>query len=266
MLARAVFVGIALFWVTMNALLWRAEFGNRPGNVVPVELVWEKILTSPDSSSLVILHHGNKIGLCQWLTGIGESWAEVSDENLPSGAPAQIRGYRLHVEGTAMVESLSNRLRFEATLKLGQNREWQELYARVGLRPVTWEIQSASADRTIRLKADADGARFERVLKFSELQNPFVLVRELAGPVAGELFEGVALPGVPLNSLAGAGLQWEAREDELPVGHTQVKVYRLQARLLDRYQVTLFVSRVGELLRVELPNDLVLANDLLATR
>jgi hypothetical protein len=47
----------------------------------------------------------------------------------------------------------------------------------------------------------------------------------------------------------------------LRVGHTDVPVYRLRTRLLDRFVVTIFVSRVGEILRVELPYDVVLKND-----
>jgi hypothetical protein len=44
-----------------------------------------------------------------------------------------------------------------------------------------------------------------------------------------------------------------------------VRVYRLQARLLDRYQIVVVVSRVGEILRVELPNGLLLVNEALST-
>ena len=33
------------------------------------------------------------------------------------------------------------------------------------------------------------------------------------------------------------------------------------ARLLDRYPIVIFVSRVGEILRVELPDNLVLVNE-----
>ena len=43
-----------------------------------------------------------------------------------------------------------------------------------------------------------------------------------------------------------------------------MRAYRLQARLLDRYQARIFVSRVGEILRVDLPDEVVLLNDQLA--
>src|SRR5574342_757057 len=103
MFARAAFILIALFWLTMNVLLWRTEFGGRPGagSSVPAELVWQKILTAPDSSSLVILLNEKRAGVCHWITGVGEQWSEIGDENVPSGLPERPAGYRLRVEGNA---------------------------------------------------------------------------------------------------------------------------------------------------------------------
>jgi hypothetical protein len=34
--------------------------------------------------------------------------------------------------------------------------------------------------------------------------------------------------------------------------------------VLDKYQLTIFISRVGEILRVELPDEILLVNDQLA--
>jgi hypothetical protein len=42
-----------------------------------------------------------------------------------------------------------------------------------------------------------------------------------------------------------------------------VRVYHLQARLFDRYHIKVTVSRVGEILRVDLPDDWVLVNEAL---
>ncbi len=56
-------------------------------------------------------------------------------------------------------------------------------------------------------------------------------------------------------------LKWEAREDNFRIAHSNARVYRLQTRLLGSYEITLLVSRVGEILRLELPQDVVLVND-----
>src|SRR5262252_999924 len=97
MFSRVVFVVVASFWVVMNVLLWRKEFGSGTTGAtpVPLELVWGRVLTSPDSSSLTIMHHGTKIGFCHWITDVGEEWANVSDENIPHGLPRPARVHRL---------------------------------------------------------------------------------------------------------------------------------------------------------------------------
>jgi hypothetical protein len=264
MLTRIAFVLIAGFWVTMNILLWRTEFGSSDdvASAVPATLVWEKILTAPDSSSLSVVRGGKKIGFGNWVTSVGEEWAKVGDENIPTSQPEKIRGYRLRFEGSAVVAELTNRLRFELSLKLGPKREWQEFNSRVSSRPQVWEIRSSALEQTLRLKVEDGETRFERVFKFTELQNPAALAREFIGPFAVPVLNGL---GLPMDSQKSDGLslgvQWTAAEDVMRIGRTQVRVYRLQTRLLDRYQVKVLVSRVGEILRVELPGDVTLVND-----
>jgi hypothetical protein len=58
-------------------------------------------------------------------------------------------------------------------------------------------------------------------------------------------------------------LKWEAHREWLRIGQNRVRVYRLEARLLDRHRIIVLVSRVGEILRVELPGELRLINDVL---
>ena len=57
----------------------------------------------------------------------------------------------------------------------------------------------------------------------------------------------------------------QARYDKFRVGGDWMRVYRLQVRLLDRFQATIFVSPIGEILKIELFDQLVLMNDALAT-
>ncbi len=268
MLFRAVFLLLALFWLTMNVLLWRAEYGSRPsaGSAVPAAVVWQKVLTAPDSSSLTILHHRKKIGFCHWMTGISEELSRLGAE---AGAPEELKervpGGRIQVEGNLALPELGNRLRFEGCLKLTTNHSWQEVNARLTLRPAVWEIRSVAAEQTVRLRAEDGDSRFERVLTFAELEHPEALLRQVADPFMAGLLGGLSRPGgsQKISSLA-LGLKWEARLDSMRIGHSPVRAYRLQARWLDRYQAVVFVSRVGEVLRVELPDEVVLVNDQLA--
>ena len=267
MLSRVAFLAVTLFWLTMNVLLWRAVSGSRETgtSAVPVKLVWEKVLTSPDSSSLSVIHHGTRTGFCHWITSVGEEWANVSEENIPNGTTGAARSYRLRLEGGVIVPELTNRIRFEGSLKVGADHAWQQLDLSVTIRPVTWQIHAAAAEQTVKWTAQDGGDRFEHTFKFSDLQDPGALLGEFMGPFAGEwLAQTGRPPGAAGAASLNTGVNWEACEDTLWIGHAQARVYRLQARLLDRYRITLIVSRVGEILRVELPDDLVLVNDQLS--
>lgn len=265
-MSRVVMIVVTGFWLTMNVLLWQTEFGSRKnGGTVPVETVWEKILTAADDSSLTIFHEGKLIGACHLRTAVGEEWSRISDENMPSGPPDKERGYHLRVDGSAVVPELTNRVRFEGELKLDKGREWQELGARVTMRPVTWEVHSVAAQRTVNLKAQGLEGGFDVVLQFSDLKNPAVLTYKLLGPTAAELAAEAGLKTSPNDtSVPALGLKWEAQEDLIRIGRTSVQVYRLHTRVVDRYEVSVIVSRAGEILRVELPGGVTLVNDRLA--
>ena len=73
---------------------------------------------------------------------------------------------------------------------------------------------------------------------------------------------GIDLQG-SRNAGMNVGLKWDAREDKLKVGGSFMRVYRLQTRILDHFPVLIYVSRIGEILRIELPDEIILANDAL---
>ena len=268
MIARIALIVVTAFWVTMNVLLWRAEYGQHgsAGSSVPAEVVWRKILTAPDSSSLTILHHGKKVGFCHWLTSIGEELSQIQeDTGSPEGMVRRINGYRLQLEGNVSSDKAGNRVRFESALTLTTNQLWQDFNLRIVLRPTVLEVHSSAAEQRVRFAVDDGDEKHERVIKFSDLQNPQSFLRELAGPLAGGIMNNFALLGAqPQRAGFEAGLKWEGREDSMRIGHSPVRTYRLRAHLLDKYEITIFVSRVGEILRVDLPDEITLVNDQLA--
>lgn len=267
MLARITLVILTAFWLTMNILLWRAEYGTSAGlgTAVPPEVVWDKMLTAPDSSSLTIFHHGKKIGFCHWISSIGEDLSKMSSgETPPEGMVRKIAGYRLELNGTLMLSEV-DRLRFDSHLDLGKQRDWRDFDVRLGLRPATWEVQSVAAEQAVHFSWQDDNQKYDRTFKFSELENPQALLEEFTGPLGAGVLSGLNLPFTAdpgrSNSLA---LHWKARQDWAKFGHSSIRVYRLEAKLLDPYKAVLLVSRVGEILRVELPDAVVLTNDQLA--
>jgi hypothetical protein len=269
MLYRIAFLLIAVFWVTMNALLWRAEYGrhNEIGSAVPPGMVWQKILTAPDNSSLVIRRNGKNAGFARWATEITEaSAANVSAATgLPEDMVSHPTGYRITFDGNVTLPEYTNHLRIDFDLLLARDRSWREAGASFIMHRNSCTIHSSADAQTVQLKVSGADGGFEREFTFAELQNPQALLHEFAGPLPLNLPGGLELPpGTSTNAAASLGLTWEAHDAWLNLGHTPTRVYRLSAAVLDRYQIVILVSHVGEILRAELPEGYVLLNDLLA--
>lgn len=269
MRSRLLFLLITLFWLTMNFLLWRSEFSGRTsvGSAVPLDTVFNKILTAPDASSLEVYHHGQKIGFCRWSASVGSAASKTfSEEFEPEGMVEQPTSYSLDLEGNVTLANSTNRLRFDLNLKLSTNRVWQEFSVRANTRPNSWELHSNATDQKVRLVMDDEYDHWEQSFTFDELRNPQTLLREFGGPIAltvlgtlGNL--GLGNVGKTNAAIALPSLKWSANNDSMRFGHSKVRVYRLHAKLFERYEVFIFVSRVGEILWVELPDKLVLSND-----
>src|SRR5688572_14997120 len=172
---RVYFLLVTAFFVTMNVLLWRSEFGGRgqAGTPVPAELVWEKVLTSPDNSFLEIRHHGVKIGRAHWAASIGEELAletEDFEELAPEGMVKRLTGYSLDFDGTISLDDLS-RLRFNLNLKLNTNQNWREFSLKFSMKPMSWEVQSSAEKQTVRFITEEDAERTERSYAFADLRS-----------------------------------------------------------------------------------------------
>jgi hypothetical protein len=259
---------LAVFWLGMNLLLWRTEFGSQPdaASAVPVQLVWRRILNSPDSSSLTILRDGTRIGYCHWVSNVGEAWASIADESLPEGVPAPLRSASLRLEGSIIVPEWTNRIRFEGLFKLETNRVWRELDLRITARPLIVQLHASAPRQVLSLTLDNGALRRQQSWNFSELSNPAVLLSHLASAGAPDgLADLGAFSELPqLSAMPPVRLHWKAWEDTLPIGHVRTRVYRLETTLLEHYRLTVLISRVGEILRVELPGRISLVNDQLS--
>jgi hypothetical protein len=269
MFSRLFFLLVVLFWLTMNFLLWRSEFGQKTtvGSPVALDTVFNKVLTAPDVSSLEIYHHGKKIGFCRWTASVGtEASKRFSEEFRPEGMIEQATSYSLDLEGNLTPAGTTNRLRFDLNLKLSTNRVWEEFSVRANMRPDTWELRANAVDQKVSLVMDDSYDRLEQSFTFADLQNPQTLLREFGGPYALALLGGLGnfgLDNIGKTNSASAvsALKWEANNDSMRFGHSKVRVYRLKAKLFDRFEIFVFVSRVGEILWIELPDKIVLSND-----
>jgi hypothetical protein len=269
MFSKTAILAITAFFIVMNALLWHWELGGRNdlGSPVSPRKVFERILTAPDFSSMEIIHHGNKIGQCRWVPAIGEdrSVGRVMQDD-PEGMVKRPLNYTLDLTGNVFLDQ-TQRVRFTADLKLSTNHAWQEFGLRIGLRPTEWTVRSVAAEEKVYLAVEEGDEAFRQVFSFRDLRNPEKLLGELGGPLLPATLAafGFRMPGAESMQNVSLGLKWEAHQDRLEIGNARLRCYRLRARLFDRYQVVLFVSTIGEILRVELPDQIVLRNEALAS-
>jgi hypothetical protein len=250
----------------MNALLWRAEFGpsRNGGAPVPIESVWRRILTAPDESALEIQRHGERIGYCHWVAGAAEEMVLEPAEpasGLPEGMVRRPTAYAVHLEGGILSGDVASRARFKLGLKLTSEQVWQELTLSFGTRPALWEIRASATTQTVELRYGPDGGAWSRQFTFAQLRQPRALLEELGGPAGLAL--APLLGGLPAADSPSWALDWDARTDWVKIGGTRDRAYRIRLRLLDRHEAVLLVSRVGEILRVDLPDGVALVNEVL---
>jgi hypothetical protein len=258
----------------MNVWLWRSEFsgGRQAGSPVPVATVWQKVLTAPDDSTLEIHRQGKRIGRCRWAPNVGGEVATGKTGGAatrPEGMVKRTTGYTIDIaDGNLALQRPSPLLRFNLHARFAADHSWQELLLQGILRPASYELRASAVNEKVSFKIEDENGKFERSYSFAELRNPQAMLRDLAGDspllgntaLLGALGGPVMLPDLKSLSL---GLNWEARNDWVKFGGSQARVYRLQARILDRSRIVVMVSRSGEILRVELPDDILLVNEAL---
>ncbi len=128
MTARLTFFAIVAFWLTMNFMLWRTEFGAHGGDMpVPLGMVWRKILTAPDASSLSVYQAGQHMGYLEFSTSVGQQMANMDEDKVPSEGLAAHAGYQVHFAGNVALYSFTNRLKFDGRMRFSPTRQWQEL-------------------------------------------------------------------------------------------------------------------------------------------
>ena len=246
----------------MNVLLWRAEYGSHGTGVsVPVDLVWRKIMTAPDVSSLTVFRDGHKTGFCQFSTSVEQAMAALDEDKLPPEGVIARAGYKIQFDGNVSLGEFTNRLNFSGRLQFSSGHAWRELNLKLSSHLAAVEIHSVAADQTVHLKITSDGAIIERDFTFADLQNPNVLLGALAGNFGDGPLGGLAWPAIPQAPAALAGnLSWEAHHERLMLGREPVSAYRLETRVLDQ-PVVIDVSTLGEILRVELPGGITATID-----
>ncbi len=256
----------------MTGLLWHSEYlDGKSGSPVPVEVILEKLLKSPDDSQLDITHHGKRIGSLRWSPNIIEEMTSnlsKSKRQRPEGMMNRTTGYALDVmDGSVTLPDSKRRLRFTLNLNFDRNRNWQDLLLTLGQNPNLVRIESHAATQTLHLATSDGQSPGHRVdFTFDQLRDPRQLFAGIVGAFGGPESLGlIAAQMVDASTLKSftshtMQLRWEARSDWMKMGSARMRVYRLQAPLFDKHKIVITLSRIGEILKVELPDEILLLN------
>ena len=252
MISRILFLLIAAFWTAMNVLLWRAEYGGRGSGIsVPVDLVWRKILTAPDASSLTVYQNGEKTGFCEFATSIEQAMAGLDEDRPPPEGIIKQAGYQIRFDGNVSVGDFTNRLTFNGRIQFSSSRVWRELNLKLTSHADAVEIYSVATNQTIHLKVTSDGTAIDTRSPSPICKIPTRCCGRLPGmvrPPAGRTGFVSRFANLPLpdrrSSMGGAPRPFAGWP-------RPVSAYRLETRILDR--PCHLCQHLGEILRVELP-------------
>lgn len=267
MLRHGITALLAAFWLAMVVLLWRAETGrDNPSSAVPLDLVVERILHASDPSQLRLLHHGRELGQLRWVASIQErAPLPNAQDNAPEGMVRVIEGYRLDMDFALHGETPSQRWRILAQLDVGPDRSLREAQVRFIQRPKAWEVRIRSGQDVVEV-VEEDGPSMRRVQSFQV--SDIARIQASLGPMAAwlpwTLPNPAIIPGSRSQPNAGPvpapALAWTATDEPLLAGRHKVRTFRVAARILGQLEVVAHVSRAGELLRVTLPDQYLLAS------
>ncbi len=249
----------------MNALLWEEEYGARRSSVsIPLSAVWEKVLTSADRSVLNIRRDGRTIGTLEWTPSVVEP-VRTNDSVEIEGLVDQSEGY--HIQAVLRffgTDPALGRLLIQGGADFAGDRSWRGLELRVDQRPRVWTLRATSGTGEVVLDMEEGRRHVEQRFQTRDLSS----VGALLGPMAAFL----PAPGTAGSSGSGGipaewldrNLQWTAAQDWMKVGRSRVRIYKVTGRLGGALEAVAYVSRAGEILKVQLPDNLQLVSDALA--
>ncbi len=275
-----------LFWLGMNVLLWRSEYGGgSQGNPLPVKTVISKILDTPDPSEMDIFYQEKPLGHCRWVVtqvGLGDVQDDASDTidvgddvDLEaaemSGLIRDVRSYIVSVDGYVQGEENPRRIQFMLNIRLDRKWGWIKFDGKIGFRNQWLHLHADKEEEALVLEIEQEESELKTQLTFEQLKNPQALIGQLTqeNPL-------VAITLTPLMGLMNSFNQsetvtplqtsdwaknWNAFSDWMTIAHSRTRIYRLESGEGRKRKLTVTVNRAGEIISVNAPQKISLRNE-----
>lgn len=246
MLGRVIAIGIVAFWLVMMTLLIRSELLHTDplSYSVPIATVMQKMFEGEESSDLTIFYQGKRVGTCSF---------QVTKDR--STNPPQ---YSVKSELTLDFEMLGRSIRL---------RSWTDSAFDKGYQMTRFLSQTTTGDTRIDLKGDLASRLVEFELKMGNGVTekhtlPFSSIEQM-GPIGalglfgmGGLHASGTTTGPKetpswLNLNPGGGPTTVVQDTPLRVGNEKLQALMVHTRYDDSLWSKVYVSPVGEVLKVE---------------
>lgn len=247
MLGRVFAIGIVAFWLVMMTLLIRSELlhTNPLTYSVPIETVMQKMFEGEESSDLTIFYQGKRVGTCSFQV------AKDRSTNPPH--------YSVKSELTLDFEMLGRSIRLQSWTDSTFDRRYQM---------TRFTSQTTTGDTRIDLKGDLASQFVEFELKMGngvteKHKLPFSAIEQMGPSGALGLF---GMGGLQASDTQGAeaetpswlslnpggnGPATVVQDTPLQVGKEKLQTLMVHTRYDDSLWSKVYVSPVGEVLKVE---------------
>ena len=281
---RFVLAILVCFWGFMGIRLWQVEYGGkRLGAAVDIAIVWDKILTAQDEAPLAIVneHTGEMIGWLNWAPSVTRD--DTVERGEVDGMVDTVLAYSLSVEnGTYFGSGPGQNFQFAVELGFGAppKREWENLQVKLQqYEPVDFKffLDAQSTNNFFTASLETTARSNVVSVPFGDLKQPEKLLKPALILVDVDPF--VASTALAIFKLAINKLKKNDRElakllnqdllkiklpeirqahrDQLPGVRSEIEVYRVDVPLGNGDFIKVYISMLGELLRVEIPDQLL---------
>jgi hypothetical protein len=280
MIRHLPFAIITVFFVVMNYQLYQKDFKQVDvmGAKVPLDMVWNRMLRSPDESFIYMFQDGKRLGSFRWSADAVEFDTEATTTNAQYQTEGMVRNpanYLIDIRsGHLLLGKGRGNVNFDMSANFSTNNQWQTFEFGVHQKPIKFQVSANATNETLRIGLLNDEQLTEHRFTFDELRDPSAIAGKLFGPLPLAQFAGGLLAGFGSGGLAGVsddprfdvgellkvGIRVEAFQDHLKIGHSSLRCYRITITLPDQRAANIYVSRIGEILRVTLPNKIEFRN------
>ncbi|MBG89327.1 MAG: hypothetical protein CMO80_20860 [Verrucomicrobiales bacterium] len=273
MIRHLPFAIVTIFFVVMNYKLYQKDFKQTDtiGTPIPLEMVWNRMLRSPDESFLYMFQDKRRRGSLRWSAEAVEY--DIEDERekeyLAEGMVRNPANYIVEIRsGHLLLGQGHGTVNFDMSANFSTNNQWHTFELGLHQKPIRLQFVANSTNETLRVSWLNDDHRTEHNFTFDELKDPSMVVTRLIGPLPLAQFAGGLLAGFGSGDnphfnamqLMKSGIKVEAFDDRLKIGHTSLRCYRVSVTLPDQRVANIYVSRIGEILRITLPDKIEIRN------